>query len=264
MRIITKPLIVIAAGLALAVIVAWGPNNPSGDISPAEHPFGGDIYQLQGNTLICDGSDSSDSGFVCTDDDKIIQQLNGATFSTSTPGYFTLADDASLGWDGAGDGRISWNTAGAYLEVHGVVAGSHLGVYTSAVYLNSTSYLLSQSSLRLTEGGAFKFYGRSQILSAADGDLTIAVAAGTSGYRLDGGTGGVTIRNFAGDADGYAQVSDIKVTGTTSWGVQAGADTACTTTCSGHGAALFGFDSGTGLPVGAADATADSCVCGNN
>jgi len=43
------------------------------------------------------------------------------------------------------------------------------------------------------------------------------------------------------------------------WSVVAGANTSCETTCTG--AAVFGFDSGTTLPVGPADATADVCVC---
>lgn len=41
--------------------------------------------------------------------------------------------------------------------------------------------------------------------------------------------------------------------------IQSAANTACTTTCTS--AAMFGYDSGTNLPVGPTDATADACFC---
>lgn len=49
---------------------------------------------------------------------------------------------------------------------------------------------------------------------------------------------------------------------TAGWTAATGVNTACTTTCAGTGACLFGYDSGGGNLVACADATADSCICG--
>ena len=48
-------------------------------------------------------------------------------------------------------------------------------------------------------------------------------------------------------------------TGNIGWTAQSAANQACATTC--VSGAVFGFDSGTGLPVGPNDATADTCIC---
>lgn len=98
-----------------------------------------------------------------------------------------------------------------------------------------------------------------QFEDALDFDSTLNV----DGAVTLGSTLGVT---GAASLDGNATVTGtlnvLNDGATAGWTVGAGGNTACTTTCGGTGACLFGFDSDTTALVACDSAAADTCVCG--
>lgn len=95
--------------------------------------------------------------------------------------------------------------------------------------------------------------------SAAGSNTTIATEAADGVVTVQSGAG-VQAVVFQADQDAvFASEITSSETGSLGWSMVSGANTACTTTCTG--AAVFGFDAGTSLPVGPTDATADHCIC---
>lgn len=84
----------------------------------------------------------------------------------------------------------------------------------------------------------------------------VNTTTGTQAMRITNGNVGIGTATVSNRFVVYNAGSSI------GWGVQSGANTACNTTCTNHGACVFGEDTSViGTFVACTDATADVCIC---
>lgn len=118
-----------------------------------------------------------------------------------------------------------------------------------------------------TRGSYLSLYGN-ETAEAGDVSLVTGSASGSTMFLTAGATNGTIVMSTNGttaltiesDQDAvYAGEITSSETGSLGWSLVSAANQACTTTCTS--AAVFGWDTGTSLPVGPATATADHCIC---
>ena len=214
-------------------------------------------------------ANGSTSGGTITIKEDTDDGTNYASFTVpalaSNTVYTLPPDDGTanqvLSTDGAG--VLGWVTVASGVPTTITVADttdatSFIGLFESAtgdlgpktdgaLLYNASNGLVTTTTLTLTGSGAQSTITEGLIVNNGagtdeDDDFTVNVTGGA--YEIDAGAGTITsTANSAG------------------WSVVAGADTACTTTCTS--ACLFGVNTAslTADIVDCADATADECLC---
>jgi len=141
--------------------------------------------------------------------------------------------------------------------------GGLLAVLTLVIALNYVTIAEALTDVVLWKNKEFQMLGTSSLYNAGNttlvGTLAVTGASTLTGNTAVTGTLGVTgATTTAAIAASGAITSSVNDMG---WAVVAGADTACTTTCTF--ACLFGVNtaSATADIVNCADATADECLC---
>jgi hypothetical protein len=109
------------------------------------------------------------------------------------------------------------------------------------------------------------------LLSVAAQDAATSVKGVANGLEFEGATANahettITVTDATADrtitipdSSGTVVLTGSSAAGTIGWSMVAGANTACTTTCTSD--CVFGFDAAGAVIVDCADATADRCIC---
>lgn len=133
--------------------------------------------------------------------------------------------------------------------------------------VNTNKFSVTASSGNTTIAGTCESDGN---FSVATNKFTVAAASGNTvaagTVESDGDFSVATNKFTVAAASGNTVVAGtLKGTASTlGWSYQSGANTACTTTCSGHGACVHGIETSAGeVEVVCTDATADKCLCTN-
>lgn len=223
---------------------------------------------------------------------KLLDVASGATHTLTADNNSTVVIGGTTSINGNG---ISPSSTAAVVQNTNATAGSNLTITggassTSSLTLKSTSASGTTDSISLiTNNGTRALFaansgnvGLGTTLPLARlavvggvgigtvGGASLLVAPPTNGMIIDGNVGiNSTAPGQKLDVQGTVRLSGTLLGSTSAgigWSVKAGANTACTTTCSAGSACVFGEDSGTvgvlnSSVVDCADATADKCIC---
>lgn len=230
-----------------------------------------------GNILVADGTNFASVALSgsCTITSAGVSTCSGSggwTDNGVTVSNTTLTDDVLVGATSftSASFAVSPGSGKAYLAGNVGIGKTNPN---AALDLTGNTIVSGQSTVPILAGGS----GATSTLTLKSTTATGTTDAISLGVGTNGGTVGMKIRHdgFVGFGttnpssnveitnplllSGANAVITNSNTGSMGWSVVAGANTACTTTCTN--AAVFGYDSGTNLIVGPSDATADVCVC---
>lgn len=236
---------------------------------------GGAAGGTRGASITLPGEEVSGGGDITYNaaaSDSHIFQVNGTTVSITDSNGISLAATANK-LNSDADLIFQTDADPQRLLTFGASSDTALtqtfgdGTASQLFYISgTTSDAADTQSLCLTGGGLCNSAGRGGylFLSGADvggansGGVTLNGVANIRFTTTQNDTLALTLNTS--QAAIFAGAVTSTATGSLGWSVVAGANTACTTTCTG--AAVFGQNTdAAGIIVGPSDATADVCVC---
>lgn len=215
--------------------------------SDTEHTFTyGDGGATAAQTLVISSSTTD------ADDDSTVYICGGGALGTSGDRGACISVEGNEKSGGADIRFETGSAAGSAYEF--ITAGTTRMTLTNGTLESGTAGGTSIGSATLPFSNFIAGNGTINTQMAYSNGDSAGTIGTTTNHPLEVRVSGTEVCRFA--SGGKLTCTG---TGDFGWSVQSAANTACTTTCTAP--AVYGYDSGTNLPVGPSDATADVCLC---